>query len=320
MAAKEETVVTVEGKELKLSNLKKVLYPASGYTKAEVIDYYRQIGPCILPHLRNRPVTLKRFPEGVEKDFFYEKNCPVYRPEWVETSGSKSPGSKNYCLINDLPSLIWIQNLASLEIHTLLAAAENTDRPTMIVFDLDPGEPAGILECAEIALIMRDMLTGLGLRSFPKTSGGKGIHFYIPLNTDVNYEQTKFFAKTVAQVMERHYPDKVVSKMTKTLRKGKVFIDWSQNTRHKTTACVYSLRAREYPSVSMPVAWEDLENVIKTGDPEQLHYPPHRTLRFVEENGDIFREVLDLKQTLSGVLGEQDTFSATSAVEAGESL
>lgn len=245
----------------------------------------------------------------MEGDFFYEKNCPVYRPEWVETSGDTSPGSKSCCLINDLPTLIWIQNLASLEIHTLLAEAKDTDRPTMLVFDLDPGEPAGIPQCAEIALIMRDMLTGLGLQSFPKTSGGKGIHFYLPLNTEVNYEQTKYFAKTVAQVMERHYPDKVVSKMTKTHRKGKVFIDWSQNTRHKTTACVYSLRARKYPAVSMPITWEDLENVTKKGDPEAINFPPDRALSFVEKNGDIFREVLELKQTLSGVLGEHGKFA-----------
>lgn len=293
----ESKTVTIEGKKLTLTNLSKVLYPQTGFTKANVIDYYRRIAPYILPHLRNRPVTLKRYPHGVDSPFFYQKNCPLH-PDWLKTSPPDNFFKENFCIVNDLPSLIWIENLASIEIHTLLATTKNLLQPEMIVFDLDPGEPATLIDCLKISLIMRDMLEGLGLKSFPKTSGGKGLHFYVPLNTVVNYDQTSSFAKMVAQIMEKHFPDIVISKMNKDLRKGKVFVDWSQNSRHKTTACVYTLRARPEPAVSMPVSWRQIETALKKNNPESLIYNAEQAIESIEKTGDIFNDILILRQSI----------------------
>jgi bifunctional non-homologous end joining protein LigD len=294
----ESKTITIEGKKLTLTNLSKVLYPETGFTKAGVIDYYRRMAKYILPHLYDRPVTLKRYPQGVNSEHFYQKNCPLH-PDWLKTSKPDKYFKENFCLVNDLPSLIWIENLASIEIHTLLSTTKNLERPTMLVFDLDPGEPAGLLDCMKIALVMRDMLAGLGLKTFPKTSGGKGLHFYLPLNTVVTFEQTGSFAKTVAQIMEKHFPDLVVSKMNKSLRAGKVFVDWSQNSRHKTTATVYTLRARSQPTVSMPLSWRELENAFKNKNAESLIYTAEEALKKVQKDGDIFKDVLTLRQSLS---------------------
>lgn len=294
----ESKTITIEGKKLTLTNLSKVLYPETGFTKAHVIDYYRRISPYILPHLKNRPVTMKRYPQGVDAHFFYQKNCPLHKPDWFKTSKPDKYFKENFCLVDDLPSLVWIENLASIEIHTLLATTKNLERPTMLVFDLDPGEPASLIDCLKVSLIMRDMLARLGLKTFPKTSGGKGLHFYLPLNTVVTYEQTSNFAKTVAQIMEKHFPQLVVSKMNKELRKGKVFVDWSQNSRHKTTACVYTLRARPEPTVSMPVSWKQIENALKNKKPESLIYTADEAVKRVEKEGDIFKDVLILRQSL----------------------
>jgi len=290
-------VVTLEGRKLKLTNLDKPLYPEGGFTKGQVIDYYRRVSEYMLPHLKDRPVTLKRFPNGVAGESFYEKQCPSHRPEWVETS---APGklSKNYCIINDLASLVWIANLASIEVHTLLATQYHAGRPTMIVFDLDPGAPATLLDCLEVSLIMREMLRHMGLQCLPKTSGGKGLHFYLPLNTAATYEQTRYFAKAMAQVMEKHYPERVVAKMSKKLRPGKVFVDWSQNVRHKTTVCAYSLRAQQSPTVSMPVTWRMVEDAVKSKDAAELVFDPVRALRQVTKQGDALAAVLTLKQSL----------------------
>ncbi|HBG26873.1 MAG: hypothetical protein A2Y10_07595 [Planctomycetes bacterium GWF2_41_51] len=293
----ESKTITIEGKKLTLTNLSKVLYPKTGFTKANVIDYYRRIAPYILPHLRNRPVTLKRYPHGVDSSFFYQKNCPLH-PDWLKTSKPNESFKENFCLVDDLPSLIWIENLASIEIHTLLATTKNLEQPEMLVFDLDPGEPASLLDCLKVSLIMRDMLEGLGLKSFPKTSGGKGLHFYLPLNTVVTYEQTSNFAKTVAQIMEKHFPNLVVSKMNKELRKGRVFVDWSQNSRHKTTACIYTLRARPQPTVSMPVTWKEIEITLKKTNAESLIYTPEQAIEKLEREGDLFKDVLMLRQSL----------------------
>jgi len=215
------TTAQIAGRAVELTNLDKVLYPATGFTKAQVIDYYRRMAPHILPHLEGRPITLKRYPEGVAGEFFYEKTCPVHRPAWVTTSAGQGGIDIDFCIIDSLPTLIWVANLASLEIHTLLARVDDLSRPTTVAFDLDPGSPATLLDCLDIALVMRDMLEGLGLKSFPKTSGGKGLHFFLPLNTDVTYDQTKPFARTVAQIMEKHHPDRVVSKMAKSLRRAR---------------------------------------------------------------------------------------------------
>jgi bifunctional non-homologous end joining protein LigD len=305
-------MVKVEGKDVELTHLDKVLYPETGFTKAQVIDYYRRLAPYILPHLEGRPITLKRYPEGVASEFFYEKTCPPHRPNWVTTSAGQGGIDIDFCVIDSLPTLLWVANLASLEIHTLLAKVDDLSRPTAVAFDLDPGPPATLLDCCEMALVMRDMLEGLGLKSFPKTSGGKGLHFFLPLNTDVTYDQTKRFAQTIARVMEKHYPERVVSKMAKSLRPGKVLIDWSQNTEHKTMACVYSLRARSQPTVSLPVRWEEIEQAVEAKDASPLVYTADQATARVEKEGDLFKEVLTLRQELPAGLSKSETISTPS--------
>jgi bifunctional non-homologous end joining protein LigD len=286
---------------LRLSNIDKVLYPAADFTKGDVIHYYLRVARAVLPHLQGRPITLKRYPNGVDSEFFYEKRCPSHKPPWVSTlrMGSKrSPDGINYCHINDAASLAWLANLASLELHPLLSRAPNLDRPTHLVFDLDPGAPAGVLEAGRIALRLRDLLARLGLQSFVKTSGGKGIHMAIPLNTSVSFDDTKEFARAIAQLMEREIPEQVVSKMSKALRPGKVLVDWSQNDSHKTTACVYSLRARQRPTVSTPITWKELQNAIDRKDEDALAFEAHKVLERVAAKGDLFEPVLKLRQKL----------------------
>jgi bifunctional non-homologous end joining protein LigD len=296
-----ETAVDVDGRHLKLSNLDKVLYPEAGFTKGQVIDYYTRIAPALLPHLRKRPLTLKRYPNGVDAQFFYEKNCPKHRPDWVETIPVWSVRNKadvNYCLANDLATLVWVANLASLELHTSLSWAPDIQQPSMVVFDLDPGPPATVVECGQVALWLREVLDGLGLVAFPKTSGSKGLQLYVPLNTPVTYNETKPFAHALARLLEERHPADVLSVMTKELRKGKVFIDWSQNDDSKTTVCVYSLRARPRPTVSTPVTWEEVEKVVDAGDPELLVFEADEVLARVERDGDRFAPVVELEQAL----------------------
>jgi bifunctional non-homologous end joining protein LigD len=297
---KQSLEVEVGGRRLKLSNLEKVLYPAVGFTKGAVIDYYTRVAPVLLPHLRGRPLTLKRYPDGVEGEYFYEKQCPSHRPEWVSTAAVKANGKTiNFCLANDLPTLVWTSNLADLELHTSLSLAKNVDRPTMMVFDLDPGAPAAILECVEVGLLLRETLDELGLESFPKTSGSKGFQVYVPLNTPrVTYDDTKPFARALAQLLEKQHPKLVVSNMKKELRKGKVLVDWSQNNDFKTTICVYSLRAKERPTVSTPVEWEEAESALKKKDADRLVFDSEALLARVEHHGDLFEPVLKLKQRL----------------------
>jgi bifunctional non-homologous end joining protein LigD len=297
--------VEVEGRRLKLSNLDKVFYPAVGFTKGEVIDYYRRVAPALLPHLRDRPLTLKRYPDGVEGQFFYEKQCPSYRPEWIETVTVQNKREIHYCLANDLATLIWLANLADLELHTSLARAEDVMRPTMMVFDLDPGEPATIVDCSRVGIALRELFTTLGLDCYPKTSGSKGLQIYVPLNTPVTYDKTKPFAHAIALHLEKQLPDLVVSSMKKSIRGGKVFVDWSQNDDHKTTACVYSLRARERPTVSTPVRWEEVEAALEAGDAERLVFDANAVLERVSEDGDLFAPVLDQKQKLPSLSGSK---------------
>lgn len=291
----------VAGRKLAVSNLDKVLYPAAGFTKAQVIDYYVRIAPVLLPHLRDRPITLKRYPEGVDGFFFYEKQCPSHRPAWMKTTrvpSRREEGHIDYCVMNDLPALVWAANLADLELHTFLHRAPKIERPTMIAFDLDPGPPADIVLCCKVGLWLRALLDGLGLQSFPKTSGSKGLQLYVPLNTPVTYEKTKRFAHEVAERLEREHPGLIVSRMQKALRKGKVLIDWSQNDDHKTTVNVYSLRAKERPTVSTPVTWKEVETAAKKGDASKLVFETDAVLRRVEKLGDLFAPVLTLKQKL----------------------
>jgi bifunctional non-homologous end joining protein LigD len=293
--------VEVEGRPLRLSNLDKILYPEVGFTKAQVIDYYTRAAPVLLPHLAGRPLTLKRYPNGVEEGHFYEKECPSHRPDWVRTAPIAIRSDDrvvNFCLADDLPTLVWLANLADLELHTSLSLAAAVERPTMLVFDLDPGPPAAILECGRVALALRDLLEPLGLDGYVKTSGSKGLQVYFPLNVETSYAETKPFALAVSQLLERDQPDLVVSSMRKDLRAGKVLVDWSQNSEHKTTVCVYSLRARERPTVSTPIAWEELRAALSAGAPDRLVFDSEAALTRVEEHGDLFAPVLEREQPL----------------------
>ena len=278
-----------------------MLWPESGFTKGEMIDYYARIADVILPHLRGRPLTLKRYPNGVEEGHFYEKRCPKHRPDWVRTApiySGRNEGDIDFCVCDNRATLIWVAQLASLELHPSLSLAKDIERPTVLAFDLDPGAPADILQCCEIGLRLRDMFENLGLESFPKTSGSKGLQVYVPLNRKVSYDETKPFAHAVAQAMERSDPDLVVSRMKKDLRKGKVLVDWSQNDEHKTTVAVYSLRAKERPTVSTPVEWKEVERALKREDPDVLTFEAKDVLKRVEKRGDLFAPVAELKQKL----------------------
>jgi bifunctional non-homologous end joining protein LigD len=316
--AKKESTIDVQGRQIKLSNLDKVLYPKAGFTKGQVIDYFIRIAPVLLPHLAGRPLTLKRYPEGVEGFHFYEKNCPPYRPKWMETAKIWSEGNNRYmyyCVASDLPSLVWLANLADLELHTSLSAAPEMQRPTVIAFDLDPGAPANIVQCCQVGLWVREIFEAFGLEAFPKTSGSKGLQVYIPLNAPVTYEQTKPFARAIARLLETRYPDRVVSDMKKSLRTNKVFVDWSQNDDYKTTVCVYSLRAKDRPTVSTPVTWEEVEKCLKKGDPEMLVFTSDDVLKRVEKMDDLFEPVLNLKQKLPSIEKLEELGAAPQAAE-----
>jgi bifunctional non-homologous end joining protein LigD len=293
--------VEVGGRQLKLSNLDKVLYPEAGFTKGQVIDYYTRIAPVLVPHLTGRPLTLKRYPNGVDSQFFYEKNCPKHRPPWVATTPVYA-GRKNelmdYCVADDLPTLVWMANLAALELHPSLSRAPEIQTPTMLVFDLDPGPPAALLECTRVALLLKEVLDELGLRSFAKTSGSKGLQIYAPLNTPVTYDETKPFAHALAKLLEARHPAQVLSLMKKELRTGKVFIDWSQNDEHKTTVSIYSLRARPRPTVSTPVTWDEVADAADRGDAGDLVFEAPDVLERVADDGDLFAPVLELEQHL----------------------
>ncbi|MDQ5987774.1 MAG: Multifunctional non-homologous end joining protein LigD [Syntrophus sp. SKADARSKE-3] len=291
----------VSGKRLILSNLDKDLFPSYGFTKAHILEYYRLVSPFILPHLRDRALTLKRYPEGVDKEFFFEKRCPSYHPPWVATAEiPQSNGDlMTVCLVNDLNTLIWVENLASIELHVPLARARSPQTPDFMVFDLDPGDEAGILDCARVALILRDLLAQLDLTGYVKTSGMKGLHVLIPINREeVTFEDTKKFSKAVAETMQRSYPDLVTAKMAKTERRKKVFINWSQNDAKKTMVCVYSLRAREKPVVSFPLTWEELEDLAGKGNPEKMFILHAEAVSTLENKGDMFQELLVKKQKL----------------------
>src|SRR2546423_7716292 len=297
----EKAELVVEGKRLAVSNLNKVLYPKVGFTKGQVIDYYIQIAPVLLPHLRDRPLTMKRYPNGVDAEFFYEKNCPAHRPNWVQTAKVWSEGNNrimHYCLAQDLPTLVWAANLADLELHTSLAKKKDVARPTVMVFDLDPGAPADIVQCCQVGLWLRDLLTKMKLKAFAKTSGSKGLQVYVPLNMPATFDQTKDLSRALAQHLEGEHGNLVTSNMSKALRKGKVFVDWSQNDEHKTTICVYSLRAKEEPTVSTPVTWDDVANCLKKKKADSLKFRSDKTLSRVEKMGDLFAPVEELKQKL----------------------
>ena len=299
--------VNVDGKTLSLSNLDKPLYP-TGFTKGQVVDYYVRVAPALLPHTRGRPMTLKRYPNGVDGESFYEKNCPGHRPPWVETApvtfspgdgGGRSGKAIQFCVIDDLPTLVWTANLAAIELHPTLSHAVDINRPTSVVFDLDPGPPADVVDCARVAMLLEEALDHLGLASVIKTSGSKGLQLYVPLNTEVDYRAgTQPFSLALAQLLERQHPDAIVTQQRKDLRPGKVLIDWSQNTASKSTVSVYSLRARAAPTVSTPVTWDEVDDVAASGDADALVFETDDVLERVGRMGDLFAPLLDVEQEL----------------------
>jgi bifunctional non-homologous end joining protein LigD len=300
-----KVAVAVDGRELVLSNLSKVLYPEVGFTKGEVIDYYSRIAPVLLPHLADRPLTLKRYPDGVDGKSFFEKNSPSHRPDWVRVVELPSPGStKNretirYTVIDGLPSLVWAANLATLELHTPMwrvgprGAVRN---PDLLVFDLDPGAPATVVECCQVALLVRDRLAADGLSSYPKTSGSKGLQLYVPLDAKRPWEDVHAYSRTVADTLAGAHDGLVVSNMKRDLRGGKVLVDWSQNNGAKTTVSVYSLRARPHPTVSTPVTWDEVEATAADGAP--LVFTAWDVLERVDRHGDLFAPLLGPGQKL----------------------
>jgi bifunctional non-homologous end joining protein LigD len=297
-----DRIVTVRGKQLKLTNGDKVLYPEAGFTKGEVIDYYERVAGVLLPHLKGRALTMKRYPNGVDEQFFFQKDAPKHRPDWIrsEPIWTRSNGRYvNFLTINSLPALVWIANLASLELHTTMSRARTSKRPTMMVFDLDPGPPATVVECCQVALMLRELAAGLGLDLYPKTSGSKGLQVYVPLNTpSASFEQTKPFARAVAKLLEDRHPGLVVSNMRRELREGRVLVDWSQNDDMKTTISVYSLRARPRPTVSTPVTWDEVEASAEGGDPTTLTFQWSDVLERIGRHGDLFEPVLKQRQQL----------------------
>jgi len=297
-AERTEHTVEVDGRRLKVSNLQKVLYPDAAFTKAEVIDYYVRVAPMMLPHVADRGVTLRRYPNGVDGQSFFEKRCPSHRPDWVGTFDG--PGDRNgtigYCALDSVAALAWAANLAALELHAPMARGADIESPTMCVFDLDPGPGASIRECAEVALDIRSVLDRLAsLECLAKTSGSKGLQLYVPLNTPHTHEHCSEFAQAVAQVLEKHHGDRVTSNMAKKARTNKVFIDWSQNSRHKTTVAVYSLRARPRPTVSTPVSWDEVDAAASGAD---LSYEAPDVLDRIEAHGDLFAPTVTVRQEL----------------------
>ncbi|MDQ4094883.1 MAG: non-homologous end-joining DNA ligase [Actinomycetota bacterium] len=295
------TSVKAGNRRVDVSRLDKVFYPEVGFTKGDVIEYYRSVAPVLLPHVKGRAVTLKRYPDGVAGNFFYEKRCPPYAPEWIKTVTMRRKRDNKdiaYCRLDNQAALVWAANLANLELHTSLAKAADVTRPTALVFDLDPGPPADVTTCAEVALLIRALLADLGLDSVVKTSGSKGLQLYAPLNTKVSYDQTGRFAHTVALALEQKHPELIVSRMKKELRGGKVLIDWSQNDDHKTTVAAYSLRARPRPTASTPVTWDEIERAAASGRAADLTFEADEVLKRVEEHGDLFLPSLKLRQRL----------------------
>ncbi len=298
---KRHTEIEAQGRTLRLSNREKVLYPRTGFTKGQLIDFYASLAPTVLGHLAGRPLTFKRYPDGVDGEYFYEKRCPIHRPEWVQTAAIWSERQEEpieYCLVEDLPTLIWIANLADIELHTSLSLARDMQTPTALVFDLDPGEGAGLRACCRVALHIRELFEAFSLHTFVKTSGLKGMQVYVPLNTPTSYEHTKPFARAVAELLEKEHPELILSRMTRLARRGKVLIDWSQNDPHKTTVCVYSLRARNQPLLSTPLAWEEVERGSRRRSEPQLSLEPQALLERVASDGDLFAPMLSLTQTL----------------------
>ncbi len=293
------TEVEIERRKLKLSNLDKVLWPLAGYTKGQMIDYYMEIGPVLLPHIAGRPMTLRRFPEGVEHLNWYQTQCRG-RPEWLPTHPitTATGETHHYCLVNDIASLVWVANLGTIELHPFLAPADRSGQPTVAVFDLDPGSPADVIDCCEVALWLRERLESEGLASFAKTSGSAGLHVYVPLNSETSFEQTKSFARAIARLLGEKHPDRIIDQMTRSLRAGRVLIDWLQNDPTRSTVAPYSLRGMAWPTVSMPVTWREIEEALSLRRPERLTFTATEVKDRIAKVGDPFQPVLQTKQSL----------------------
>jgi bifunctional non-homologous end joining protein LigD len=293
-------LLEIAGRRLSIRHLDRVIYPDAGVTKRDLLDYYVRVADAMLPHLRDRLLHMHRYPEGVTGPRFWQKACPEHHPDWIPTApvwSEEKRANIDFCVVNELPALLWAVNIGSLELHTSLHRRDDLQRPTVIVFDLDPGPGAGLLECCEVALRLRELFAGFGMRALIKTSGSAGLQVYVPLNHEhVSYATTKPLARTVAELLEGQTPDKVVSRMAKSLRPGKVLVDWSQNTEHKSTVCVYSARARPRPTVSTPVRWEEIEQVLDAADPGRLVFDTTDVLKRIAAHGDLFSEVLTLVQ------------------------
>lgn len=297
MAKGSEIEVEVGERKLRLTNLEKVLYPDTGFTKAQVIDYFVRIAPVMLAHIGDRGITMRRYPDGVDADSFFNKRCPDWKPEWMQAvrGPGESSGPIDYCQLSEVAALAWSANLAALEIHAPMARSTNIDEPTMVVYDLDPGEGTTITECCQIALILQDLLATVDLQAWAKTSGSKGMQLYVPLNTPHEHEHASSFARATGQLLERDIPDRVTTTMAKAKRPGKIFIDWSQNSRHKTTIAPYSLRARSQPTVSTPISWDE---VAAGADGEPLVFTAPDVLERIQELGDLFADTITVEQRL----------------------
>jgi len=301
----EKVTVEVEGRRLQLSNMGKVLYAETGFTKGQVIDYYARVAEVLLPHLRGRPLTVKRYPDGVGGKSFFEKNIPSHAPPWVRRVELPTPGSTrqretiSYILVEGLPTLVWLANLAALELHVpqwTVGPRGGVRGADLLVFDLDPGPPATMVDCAHVAQLVREVLAADGLEGWAKTSGSKGMQVYVPI-TAVDPERTWEYARALAQKVSAEHPTRVVWQMTKALRPGKVLIDWSQNNGAKTTVAPYSLRARPTQTTSTPITWAEVEQCRAETD---LRFTSDDVLARIDEHGDLAAPLLELRQRLPG--------------------
>jgi bifunctional non-homologous end joining protein LigD len=290
----------IAGRQLSIRHLDRVIYPEAAITKKDLLEYYAQVADVMLPHLRERLLHMHRYPEGVTGPRFWQKACPDHHPDWIPTApvwSEEKRATIDFCVVNELPALLWAVNIGSIELHTSLHLRDDLHRPTVLAFDLDPGEGAGLLECCEVALRLRELFDGFGMRSLIKTSGSKGLQVYVPLNHEgAGYATTKPLARSVAELLEGQTLDKVVSRVARSLRAGKVLVDWSQNTEHKSMVCVYSVRARSRPTVSTPLRWQEIEQAIDEGDPTRLVFDIADVLERIAAHGDLFAEVLTLVQ------------------------
>src|SRR5919199_335703 len=298
MAPDADGQLDVGGRRLSIRNLDRVVFPHTGTTKGELLDYYVKVADAMLPHLHDRLLHMHRYPEGVDGPRFWQKGCPEHRPEWMPTApvwSREKAANIDYCVVNELAALLWAVNIGSIELHTSLHRTRGMDRPTALAFDLDPGEGVGLLECCELGLRVRDLFASLGLDAYAKTSGSKGLQIYVPLDGEAPYAEAKPAARAVAELLERQTPATVVSRMAKRLRAGRVLVDWSQNTEHKSMVCAYSVRAKQRPTVSTPVTWDEVERAVGDGAPDRLVFEMADVLERVAEHGDLFADVLSLR-------------------------